>query len=111
MRVKQIGRVIKLNPEMEDEYRALHSKSNPGVRDLLQKYNIHNFSIFVRELDDGNKYLFSYCEYTGDDYASDRAALGAEPRNKEWQKLCLPCQEPLEGEQAWSSMEQIYYNE
>jgi len=107
---KRIGMVIKLDSTRIEEYLALHADSNPGVRDLLNKYHIENFSIFMTQLDDGNYYEFGYYEYTGSDYEADMAALDAEPRNKEWLKICDPMQIPLEGETSWKQMKLIYYN-
>ena len=102
--------VIKIDSARIDEYMKLHASSNPGVRDLLEKYHLRNFSIFMTRLDDGNYYEFGYYEYTGSDYEKDMAALDAEPRNKEWLQLCDPMQIPLKGERSWKIMEQIYYN-
>ena len=85
------------------------SDSNPGVRDLLTKYHMENFSIFMHQID-GKWYEFGYYEYTGDDYEGDMAKLGAEQRNIDWLKVCDPMQIPLEGETSWAIMEQVYYN-
>jgi len=108
--VKRIGMVIRIDSSKIKDYRELHADSNPGVRDLLQKYNLRNFSIFLTRLDDGNYYEFGYYEYTGHNYESDMAALDAEPRNKEWLKICDPLQIPLKGETTWKKMEQIFLN-
>jgi L-rhamnose mutarotase len=109
--VKRVGMVIKIKPEHIEEYKALHADSNPGVRDLLVKANMRNFSIFLHKLDDGNYYEFGYYEYTGDDFEADMAALAKEERNIEWLKVCDPMQVPLKGYDGWAEMEQIYYNE
>ncbi len=107
--VKRVGMVIGIRPEMIEKYKALHADSNPGVRDLLNKYHMHNFSIFLHKID-GKWYEFGYYEYTGKDYEGDMAKLDAEPRNKEWLKICDPMQIPLEGYTGWAEMEQVYYN-
>jgi L-rhamnose mutarotase len=109
--VKRVGMVIKIKPEYIDEYRELHSASNAGVRDLLSKAHMHNFSIFLHQLDDGNWYEFGYYEYTGDDFEADMAKLDRHPRNIEWLKVCDPMQVPLEGESGWAEMEQVYFNQ
>jgi L-rhamnose mutarotase len=109
--VKRVGMVIKINPDYIDEYRELHSASNAGVRDLLTKAHMHNFSIFLHQLDDGNWYEFGYYEYTGDDFEADMATLDKHPRNIEWLKVCDPMQDPLEGETGWAEMEQVYFNQ
>ncbi len=108
--VKRVGMVIKIKPEYIEEYKALHSDSNAGVRDLLTSANMHNFSIFLTQLDDGNWYEFGYYEYTGDDFDADMAKLDKYPRNIEWLEICDPMQVPLEGYDGWKEMEQVYYN-
>ena len=108
--IKRVGMLIKLKPEYIEEYKALHADSNPGVRDLLVKANMRNFSIFLHQLDDGNYYEFGYYEYHGDDFEADMAKLAKEDRNIEWLKVCDPMQVPLDGYDGWAEMEQVYYN-
>ena len=107
--VKRIGMVIKLRPEHLDRYLELHSDTYPGVRDLLIRYHLENFSIFLHRISD-DYFEFGYYEYTGTDFASDMAALAAEERNIEWLRICDPMQMPLEGQNGWATMQQIYYN-
>ena len=107
--VKRVGMVVGIRPDMIDQYKKLHADSNAGVRDLLGKYHMENFSIFLQEIG-GKWYEFGYYEYTGDDYEADMAKLDAEPRNKAWLKRCDPMQLPLEGRKSWTKMEQVYYN-
>ncbi len=109
--VKRVGMVIKIKPEFIEEYKAVHSDSNAGVRDLLIKANMRNFSIFLHQLDDGNWYEFGYYEYTGDDFEADMAKLAKHPRNIEWLKICDPMQVPLDGYEGWAEMEQVYFND
>jgi L-rhamnose mutarotase len=106
----RIGMVIKIDSSRLKEYLSLHADSNSGVRDLLGKYNMKNFSIFLTRLDDGNYYEFGYYEYTGTDYKADMAALEALPRYKEWLNKCDPMQIPLKGETSWKKMRQIFFN-
>jgi L-rhamnose mutarotase len=108
--MKRVGMVIGIRPDSIRAYEALHAVSNAGVRDLLQKYNMHNFSIFVHHLDDGRYYLFGYYEYTGIDYETDMEKLAAEPRNKEWLSTTDPMQVPLMGERTWAIMREVYRN-
>ena len=69
--VRRVGMVIGIKPDQISAYKALHAAANPGVRDLLTKYHMHNFSIYMHQLDDGKYYLFGYYEYTGSDYKGD----------------------------------------
>jgi L-rhamnose mutarotase len=109
-KVKRVGMVTGIRPEKIDEYKALHADTNAGVRDLLTKYHMQNFSIFLHEIN-GKYYEFGYYEYTGDDFEGDMAKLDAEPRNKEWLAICDPMQTPLKGYDSWAVMERVYYNE
>ena len=106
---KRVGMVVGLNPADMTEYKRLHADEHAGVRDLLNKYHMHNFSIFLHQID-GKWYEFGYYEYTGDDFEGDMARMNAEPRIEEWLKVCDPMQSPLPGEKSWVTMEQVYYN-
>lgn len=108
--VHRIGMVIGIKPDQMSAYEALHNASNPGVRDLLAKYHMQTFSIFIHKLDDGKYYLFGYYEYTGTDYKADMAKLEAEPRNQKWLSVTGPMQVPLAGEQSWAMMKEVYHN-
>lgn len=107
--IKRVGMVIGLKPDQIDEYKRIHADGHPGVRDLLTKYHMHNFSIYLTQID-GKWYEFGYYEYTGDDFEGDMAKLAAEPRNKEWLAVCDPMQIPLKGETSWLEMERVYFN-
>ena len=108
--MKRVGMVVRLKPECVEEYRRLHADTNPGVRDLLGTYHLHNFSIFLHKIGP-EWYEFGYYEYTGSDFKADMDALAAEPRNQAWLEVCDPMQLPLEGAEGWTEMECVYYNE
>ena len=107
---KRVGMVIGLKPDKIAAYKALHAASNPGVRDLLTKYHMRNFSIYLQQLDDGTYYLFGYYEYTGTDYKADMAKLATEPRNQKWLSVTDTMQIPLSGEKSWTKMQEVYHN-
>lgn len=107
---QRVGMVIGIKADRVSAYEALHAASNKGVRDLLNKYHMHNFSIYIHQLDDGRYYLFGYCEYTGTDYKGDMRNLALEPRNRQWLQITDPMQAPLRGEKSWSMMQEIYHN-
>lgn len=109
--VKRVGMVAKLKKERVEEYKKLHADGNPGVRHLLTKYHMRNFSIFLVQLADGEYYEFGYYEYWGNDLKADMAKLDAEPENIEWLEKCDPMQEGiLPGQKGWKEMNRIYYN-
>ena len=107
--VKRVGIVIQLQPDCIEEYKRLHSGSNPGVRDLLGKYHLTNFSIFLQQIGEA-WYEFGYYEYVGTDFDGDMARLASEPRNQAWLRQCDPMQLPLPGAQGWTEMERVYFN-
>jgi L-rhamnose mutarotase len=109
-KIKRVGMVVGIDPERIDEYKRLHADDNPGVRDLLNKYHMHNFSIFLQKMPDGKWYEFGYYEYTGNDFEGDMAKMDAEPRTIEWLKQCDPMQIPLPGSEGWTDMERVYFN-
>ena len=107
--VKRVGMVVGLKPEYMAEYKRLHADSNDGVRDLLTKYHMQNFSIFLQQIEE-KWYEFGYYEYTGSDFDGDMAKLAKERRNIEWLKVCDPMQMPLSGNKGWKVMERVYFN-
>lgn len=104
----RVGMVIGLRDDCEAEYRRLHQ--GEGVRDLLSRAKIRNFSIFLQRMPDGKLMEFAYYEYVGDDYVGDMGWLNQHPRNLEWLELCDPMQIPLPGGEGWTVMEEIYHN-
>lgn len=99
--------IIRLRPEKEAEYRALHADAWPQVLAMLTRAHIGNYSIFLR---DG--LLFSYLEYSGDDYAADTAAIAADPATRDWWALTDPCQQPVDSAapgEWWAPMEEVFH--
>jgi len=110
--MKRYGWVIRLQAEKIEEYKRLHANVWPGVLRMIKACNIQNYSIYLRQLDDGQFYLFSYLEYVGSDFAADMAKMAADPETQRWWDVCKPCQLPLtsrrEGE-WWSEMEEVFH--
>ena len=110
--MKRYGMVLRLRPEKLDEYLALHRAVWPEVLARIARSNIRNYSIFLRRLDDGRPYLFSYFEHTGADFAADMRARAADEATQRWWKLTEPCQEPLASRapgEWWASMEEVFH--
>ena len=105
--VVRYGSVIRVKPEKLDEYKALHADPWPGINIKLKQCNIRNYSIYYR---DG--YLFSYFEYTGDDFEQDMKKMAEDSLTQAWWKLTDPCQEPVESAGIgvwWAPMEEVYH--
>ncbi|OPA77835.1 L-rhamnose 1-epimerase [Paenibacillus selenitireducens] len=105
--MKRYGWSIKVKMDRLAEYKALHTAVWPEVLHRLKESNVQNYSIYYR---DG--YLFSYLEYTGQDFEKDMANMAADPNTQAWWKLTDPCQEPVnsasEGE-WWATMEEVFH--
>jgi L-rhamnose mutarotase len=106
------GNVIGVKPEKIEEYKRLHADVWPGVLKMIKQCNIRNYSIYLGELEKGQYYLFSYFEYTGDDFDADMAKMAADPTTQRWWSVCEPCQSPIptrkEGE-WWANMEEVFH--
>jgi L-rhamnose mutarotase len=107
--MKRVAAVIGIAPQDVAEYERLHSDVWPGVLERLAASNMHNYSIYrYRDL------LFSYLEYTGDDYEADAAAIAADPVTQRWWELCEPLQRPVadrgEGE-WWHELTEVFHTD
>jgi L-rhamnose mutarotase len=103
----RIAAVVHLRAADEVEYRRLHADVWPSVLATLRRVGVRNYSIFLR---DG--LLFSYLEYTGDDWAAAQAEIAADPETQRWWQLTDPMQEPLmtaaDGE-WWAPAEEVFH--
>ncbi len=112
--MKRYGSVIGLRPEKLEEYKRLHAAVWPDVLKMIRQCHIRNYTIFLRTLDDGRPYLFSYYEYVGRNYAADMARMAADPTTQRWWAVCKPCQQPLAGrapEEWWAGMEEVFHED
>lgn len=104
--------VIRLRDDHVEAYVRLHAAVWPGVLQRLRDCHVTNYSIFLRRLDDGGHYLFSYFEYRGPDFAADMAAMAADPETQRWWTLCRPCQQPVQDAAPgawWSPLREVFH--
>lgn len=112
VKVQRYGSVIGVRPEKLEYYKKLHAAAWPGVLQMIKKCNIRNYSIYLREVEPGKFYLFSYFEYTGKNYEADMAKMAADATTQEWWKECNPCQQPIPTARSgewWSAMEEVFH--
>jgi L-rhamnose mutarotase len=110
--VKRYGSVIGVRKDRLDEYKKLHASVWPDVLKMITLCHIRNYSIYLRQMPDGNTYLFSYFEYTGSDFGADMARMAADPVTQKWWAVCKPCQEPLANrarDEWWADMEEVFH--
>ncbi len=110
--MKRYGMIIGLRKEKAEEYRRLHAAVWPEVLKTIADCQIHNYSIFLREFEDGQLYLFAYFEYHGSDFAADMARMAADPATQRWWSICEPCQRPLANRAPkdwWANLEEVFH--
>ena len=110
-KIQRYGMVIAIRPEKIKEYKRLHTETWVGVLNMITECNIRNYSIYLKEVSPGKQYLFSYFEYTGDDFEADMAKMAADPTTQQWWGVTKPCQIPLPGEESWAVMEEVFHTE
>jgi len=101
--------MIRVKPEMSEEYKAYHANVWPEILEMISECNIRNYSIFHK---DG--FLFAYFEYVGDDFDADMAKMASDPKTQEWWDIMMPMQEPLETreeEEWWANMEEVFHTD
>lgn len=107
--MQRMGMVIGIAADKIADYKALHAAVWPSVLATLQRAQVRNYSIFLREPEN---LLFGYWEYVGEDFAADMAAIAADPDTRNWWALCGPCQLPLASRDSgehWAMMEQVFH--
>ena len=75
-----------LKPDKVDDYITLHAEPWPELLELIAECNIHNYSISVR-----GTQVYTYFEYTGDDYEADMKKMGESPVMQKWWTYSKPC--------------------
>jgi len=110
--VRRYASTVELIPEKEQFYRELHADVWPQVVAAIKKANIHNYSIFVAEIQ-GRRYLFSYFEYSGTDPEADFASIANDPTTRDkWWPLTDACQRVIAGtpeNEQWLPMESLMH--
>lgn len=107
MTITRYGQIIRLRPGSISEYEALHAAVWPEVLEQIKQAGLRNYSIFR----DGRQ-LFSYFEYTGNDFEADMATLDAHPVVHRWHEVCMNLQEPLDDRtpgEWWKRMAEVFH--
>jgi L-rhamnose mutarotase len=113
-KVQRYASVTGIRKEKINYYKELHAATWPGVLQRIRASHIQNYSIYLKEIN-GNYFLFSYFEYTGDDYDADMKKIAADAETQRWWKETGPTQIPLPDAAAkgeiWSSMEEVFHTD
>lgn len=114
MTVQRYGSVVGVKTGKVAHYKELHAAAWPDVLAMIKQCNIRNYSIYLRKLADGRHYLFSYFEYTGNDFAGDMKQMASDPVTQRWWAECVPCLDLLPDRapgEIWSPMEEVFHLE
>lgn len=79
--MKRIGTITRVKPGMLDAYKKIHDEIWDDVVAASHECGTRNFTIFNQ-----GDYLFSYCEYVGDDYEADMKKKAEMPAIKRWKE-------------------------
>ena len=93
-----------LKPEKVQDYVELHAHPWPELLDLLNKCNIHNYSISLR-----GTQLYTYYEYTGEDYEADMEFMDNSSVMQEWWKYSKPCFVGHERGEYYETLQEVFY--
>lgn len=110
--VQRYGSVVGVKDSMVARYQELHAAAWPEVLAVITRSNIRNYSIYLLKLADGRHYLFSYFEYTGNDFAADTARIAADATTQRWWAECVPWLELLPDRapgEIWSAMQEVFH--
>lgn len=109
---RRFGMVTGLKPEKVAYYEDLHANAWEGVLRKLKACHIQNYSIYVQKIED-KYYLFSYYEYTGDNYAEDINKIASDSTTQRWWHETDPCQIPLpeavSRQKIWTTMTEVFH--
>ncbi len=109
--MERMGHVIRLRPEVVDEYKRIHAAVWPEVLALISACNIRNYTIFLKEPE---LLMFAYWEYHGTDFAADMARMKADARMRDWWAITDPMQAPFETRAAgewWARMQPVFHTD
>lgn len=95
-----------LKPEKVEDYIRLHASPWPELMDLLEACHMHHYSISVRENE-----VFTYYEYTGEDYEKDNEQLSQSPVMKRWWKQSKPCFLYHDEGRYYDDLIEVFYKE
>ena len=109
--MQRIAQVIKVKPEILDEYKRIHAEVWPSILKLIADCNIRNYSIYLKEPEN---ILFAYFEYHGTDFEADKRKMAADPEMQRWWKITDPMQEPFDTRKEgdwWAVIEEVFHTD
>jgi L-rhamnose mutarotase len=100
--MKRVGFLLKVKPDMIEEYRKHHEAVWPEMLDALRRTGWHNYSLFMRE--DG--LLFGYFE-AEENFQAALDGMAKEEINSKWQTFMQPYFEAMGGARPDEMMKEL----
>jgi L-rhamnose mutarotase len=106
--MKRVGFLLKVKPEMIEEYKKQHEAVWPEMLDALRRQGWHNYSLFMRP--DG--LLFGYFE-AADSFAASLKGMETEAINETWQTAMAPYFESVTGrpDQNMIEIQEVFHTD
>jgi len=110
--IQRFGMVTGLKPEKIAYYQQIHDAPWPGVLKKIRECHIQNYSIYLQKIEE-KYFLFSYFEYTGNDFGGDMKKMAEDSTTQRWWKVTNPTQLPLPEaaarQQTWTNMKEVFH--
>ncbi|MEP7288277.1 MAG: L-rhamnose mutarotase [Chloroflexota bacterium] len=100
--MKRIGFILKVKPDMIEDYKKQHEAVWPDMLEALRQTGWHNYSLFMRE--DG--LLFGYFE-TPESLSAAQAGMAVTEVNARWQTFMAPYFEAIGGKRPDETMAEL----
>ena len=106
--MERVGFVLKVKPEMIDEYKRHHENVWPEMLDALRRNGWRNYSLFMAP--DGA--LFGYVE-AEESFQACLDGMEGEEANLRWQEFMAPYFESLSGrpDESMAQLEHVFYTD
>ncbi|MBQ3100775.1 MAG: L-rhamnose mutarotase [Clostridia bacterium] len=104
--MKRFCLYAQLKPEKIEEYARLHAEPWPEIMEIIDSCHMHHYSISLR----GSE-VFTYYEYTGDDYEADMARMETYPIMQEWWSHTRPCFLHHDKGHYYDDLTEVFYKE
>jgi len=88
-KTRRAGRVAILKPSKIERFKELHKTAQPDMLEKMKERNIHNYSIYLKDLGQDRFAAFAYFEYEGNKIKDDIL--------------------PEENDIQWVGMEEVFY--
>ena len=111
-KVQRYGHLAKITPEAIERYKKFYADNENDLSKALTQHNIRNASVWLKELTEGEPYLFAYFDYTGGDLASDLDHMEETPVGKKSRAAdadALRAFAPA-SHAGWVAMEEVFFD-